>query len=226
LKKIRLLIIEDNKLQREGLAAMLKEEDDIQVVGALGEKVQVMDKVHDLRPDVMLLDIGLPNYNIVKLVAAIKKKFPWTKVVIMGLIPVQAEINHYANAGVTGFILKDAATGEFLETIRQVAAGENVLPKIAGESVFSKIVDDEVKELKESKLIQSLSMTEQEKAVLRLVAAGMTDNDIAAKLAISNHAVRGHVDNILEKMALNTRVQIALYINSEEANPDNKDSGK
>ena len=218
MKKIRLLIIEDNKLQREGISAMLKYQDDIQVVAALGEKVKVMDKIHDLRPDVLLLDIGLPNYNILKLVISLKKKFPWTKVIIMGFVPVQAEINQYVNAGATGFIFKDAAIDEFLKTIRSVAAGEKALPQIMDSSLFSKIVDDKVKELRASKLVKSLSMTKQEKEVVLLVADGMTDKEIALKLTLSDNSVKSHVHNILEKMALNTRVQIAIHLNS-----DNKD---
>lgn len=215
MNKIRLLIIEDNKLFREGIRSTLKGQNDIQVLAALSDKVNIIDKIRDLKPDVLLLDIGLPNFFILGLVRSLKLKYPKTKIILMGLIPVQAEINLYVKAGVKGFILKDATIGEFLKTIRSVAEGKKEKPLYMKESLFSKIVDDEVKELRAAKLIESLRMTAQEKNIILYIAEGMNDRNIAKKLKISENKVKSHVFNIIEKMAINTRVQISIYLNSD-----------
>jgi DNA-binding NarL/FixJ family response regulator len=215
MKKIRLLIVEDNKLLREGIRSTLKKQHDIQVLAALSDKVKIIDKIRDLKPDILLLDIGLPNFYILGLVKSIKVKYPDTKIILMGLVPVQAEINLYAKAGIRGFILKDASIEEFLKIIRSVAARKKEKPAYMKESLFSKIVEDEVKELRAAKLMESLRMTVQEKEIMLLIAEGKNDGKISKKLGISEYKVKSHVDNIIEKMAINTRVQISIYLNSD-----------
>jgi two-component system, NarL family, nitrate/nitrite response regulator NarL len=215
MNKIRLLIIEDNKLLREGIRSTLKRQKDILVLAALSDKVKIIDKIRDLKPDVLLLDIGLPNFFILGLVKSLKLKYPKTKIILMGLIPVQAEINLYIKAGIKGFILKGATIEEFLKIIRSVAAGIKEEPVIMKESLFSKIIEDEVKVLRASKLMESLKMSPQEKDIILFIAGGMNDRKIAKKLGISEYKVKSHVDNIIEKMAMNSRVQISIYLNAE-----------
>jgi DNA-binding NarL/FixJ family response regulator len=221
MKVIKLIIIEDNKLLREGIRVMLKGQKDINVVAALGDKVQVQNKIRELKPNVLLLDLGLANQNSLDLVKSLRKKFPFLKTIVMDLLPIQSDIVHFIESGVSGFILKDATTEDFMDTIRMVAKGKNVFPSQLHGSLFSEIVDNAVKELMDSKLIESIRMTENEKKIVKLVASGLTDKEIAKKLQLDVAIVKGHIDNILEKMSLNTRVQISVYRNSEgeELNP-------
>lgn len=214
MKKIKIIIIEDNKLLRDGINTMAKKQKDIQVVAALGDKIKVQDKIRDLKPDVLLLDLGLVNQNSLDLVKYLKKKFPKLKMIVMDLLPIQSDMIQFIEEGVSGFILKDATTEDFMNTIRSVAKGDKVFPSQLHGSIFSEIVDNAVKELMDSKLVESIRMTKNEKIIVELISAGLTDKDIAKKLQLSISIVRGHIDNILEKMSLSTRVQIAVYRNS------------
>jgi len=211
MKKIRIMIIEDNKLLREGIRAMIKPQKDIDVVAALGDKVKVHDKIRDLKPNVVFLDLGLANQNSLKLVISLKKKYPAIKIIVMDLLPIQSEMKQFVEEGVSGFILKDATTEDFINTIRTVAKGGKVYPSQLHGSLISEIVDNAVNELMDSKLIESIRMTAIEKKIIKFISAGLTDNQIAKKMLLTASIVKSHVDNILEKMSLSTRVQIAVY---------------
>jgi DNA-binding NarL/FixJ family response regulator len=193
---------------------MVKEQKDIQVVAALGDRIKVHDKIRDLKPNVLLLDLGLVNQNSLELVKSIKKKFPKLKMIVMDLLPIKSDIILFIEEGVSGFILKDATTEDFMNTIRAVAKGEKIFPSQLHGSLFSEIVDNAVNELMGSKLIESIRMTENEKKIIGLISAGFSDKEIAKKLSLTVSIVKSHMDNILEKMSLNTHVQIAVYRNS------------
>jgi DNA-binding NarL/FixJ family response regulator len=123
----------------------------------------------------------------------------------------------FIQAGVSGFILKDANVEDFLRTIRSVAAGTKVLPPFLTETLFSQIVIKAVKELDHSKIIESVRMTKRERQVIDSVADGLTNKEIAQKLNLSTYTVKSHIHNILEKLALHTRVQIAKYANTSDS---------
>jgi DNA-binding NarL/FixJ family response regulator len=214
MKKIKLIIIEDNRLLREGIHAMLKKETDISVIGAFSDGDFDIDNLIDLKPLIVLLDLGLPNHDSLNMVKSIKAEYPEIKIIVMDLVPIQEDILMYVEAGVSGFILKDATVAEFTETIRQVASGEKVLPATLAGSLFSQIVDYGVKELGPTKLVESVRMTSREREIVDLIAEGLANKEIAHKLNISIYTVKSHVHNILEKMALNTRVQIAIHSQS------------
>jgi DNA-binding NarL/FixJ family response regulator len=216
LKKIRLILIEDNRLLRDGICAMLKKERDINVIAAFDDTDFVIDKVKELKPNIVLLDLGLANQDSIELVKLLKEKYPDVKVIVMDLIPIQEDILQFVEAGVSGFILKDATIAEFTNTIRSVVNGEKILPPTMAGSLFSQIVDYGVKELGPTELVQSVRMTKRESEVVELISIGLANKEIAFKLNLSIYTVKSHVHNILEKMALNTRVQIAIHANSPD----------
>ena len=216
MKKIRLLVIEDNRLLREGISAMIKEQSDMKVSAAIGTGENILEKINTLKPDVTLLDLGLRNQNSLLVVKSVKKKFSSTKIIVMDLVPVHEEILEFVQAGVSGFILKDATVHDFLKTIRSVAEGNKVLPNNLTDSLFSQIVEYAVRGPKSSSLIKSVRMTKREKQVIELIADGLTNKEIAQKLHLSTFTVKSHVHNILEKLALHTRVQIAKYAHTTE----------
>ena len=142
----------------------------------------------------------------------------------MDLVPVQEEVFEFVQAGVSGFILKDASVDDFLRTIRSVAGGNKVLPPHLTGSLFSQIVEHAVSGPKKFSLIKSVRMTKREKQVIELIADGLTNKEIAQKLHLSTYTVKSHVHNILEKLALHTRVQIAKYAHTTEGYQDIADS--
>lgn len=211
MKKISILVIEDNRLLREGLTAMIGKQHDLKVAAACGDCTKALHSIRELKPNLVILDLGLRNQNSLQLVKVLKKDYPKTKVIVMDLVPLQEDVLEFVQAGVSGFLLKDATISDFLKTIRSVASGAKILPPNLTESLFSQIVDKAVTESNPAKIIESVRMTKRERQVIDLVADGLTNKEIAQKLHLSTYTVKSHIHNILEKLALHTRVQIANY---------------
>lgn len=214
IKKIRLLLIEDNRLLRDGILAILKPHKDIVIIASSGDGKNTHLKIRHLKPNVVLLDLGLRSQNSLHVVEIVKKDFPEAKIIVMDLAPVQADILQYVKAGANGFILKDASLNDFLITIRTVADGSTVLPPLLVDSLFSQIVDHAVREGK-PKLKESVRMTKREKEVIELLGQGMSNKEIGKKIHISAYTVKSHIHNIMEKLALHTRLEIANYSYSD-----------
>jgi DNA-binding NarL/FixJ family response regulator len=210
MKKIRLLLIEDNRLLRNGILEILKPHKDIAIIAASGDGKNTLVKIKQLKPNVLLLDLGLRSQNSLHVVEIVKKDFPQAKIIVMDLAPVQADIIQYVKAGANGFILKDASINDLLITIRTVAEGSAVLPSLLIDSLFSQIVDHAVRENK-SKLKEAVRMTKREQEVIGLLGEGMSNKEIGQKVRISIYTVKSHIHNIMEKLALHTRLEIANY---------------
>jgi DNA-binding NarL/FixJ family response regulator len=208
--KIRVLLIEDNRLLREGITVMLNEQIDIKAISSSGNG-DAFEKAKKLKPQVVLLDLGLKGQNSLKVVELIKGEFPQTEVIVMDLIPVQADVVEFVKAGVSGFILKDATLDDFLHTIRSVAEGKKVLPPPLTGSLFSQIVEHAIQSGKVDRLIKAVKMTRREQDVIDLIADGMSNKEIANELDIAIHTAKSHVHNILEKLALHSRLELASF---------------
>jgi DNA-binding NarL/FixJ family response regulator len=205
-----LLLIEDNRLLRDGILSILKPHKDIVIIAASGDGKNTLAKIKQLKPNVVLLDLGLRSQNSLHVVEIVKKDFPLAKIIVMDLAPVQADILQYVKAGANGFILKDASLNDFLITIRTVNEGATVLPPLLVDSLFSQIVEYAVREGK-SDLKESVRMTKREKEVIGLLSEGMSNKEIGQKAHISIYTVKSHIHNIMEKLALHTRLEIANY---------------
>jgi len=210
MKKIRLLLIEDNRLLRDGIFSILKAYRDIVIIAASGDGKNSLAKIQQLKPNIVLLDLGLRSQNSLHVVEIVKKEFPQAKIIVMDLAPVQADILQYVKAGANGFILKDASLNDFLITIRTVAKGSTVLPPLLVDSLFSQIVDHAVREGK-SGLKDAIQMTMREREVIQFLGEGMSNREIGQKIRISTYTVKSHIHNIMEKLALHTRLEIANY---------------
>ncbi|MDR3667007.1 MAG: response regulator transcription factor [Ignavibacteriaceae bacterium] len=211
MKKIAILIIEDNRLLRDGIASILKKQSDMHVVATFGNGENILLMMGKFKPNIVLLDLGLRNQNSMQVVKLIKKNFEESKIIVMDLVPLQADVFEFVQLGVAGFILKDASIAEFLKTIRSVFQGAQVLPPHLTGSLFSQIVEHAINGTKTSAIVESVRMTKREKQVIELIADGSTNKEIAQRLHLSTYTVKSHVHNILEKLALNTRVQIAKH---------------
>ena len=211
MKKISILVIEDNRLLREGIATILKKQPDMHVVATVGNGENILVMMGKVKPNIILLDLGLRNQNSLQIVKLSKENFPEIKIIVMDLIPLQADVLEFVGAGASGFILKDASIADFLKTIRSVYQGHQVLPPHLTGSLFSQVVENAIHGTIPSAIEESVLMTKREKQVIELIADGDTNKEIAQKLHLSTHTVKSHVHNILEKLALNTRVQIAKH---------------
>ena len=224
-KKISVLIIEDNRLLRDGIAVMINEQSDLKVVAKFSDKEKSYSKIFDLKPDVVLIDLGLRSQNSLEVVSMLKKKSSEIKIIVMDLLPIQSDILDFVKVGVSGFILKDAMVSEFLKTIRLVAGGEKVLPSNMTGSLFTEIIERAVNGSQETNsIMQAVRMTKRERQVIDLISDGLTNKEIGNILHLSPYTVKSHVHNILEKMALHTRVQIATYANTSKEYRNTADS--
>jgi len=214
MKKIRILLVEDNRILREGIATMLSREPDIRVVAVSDGHDGTLTRVRLLRPHVVLLDLGLRSQNGMRLVSALTRNFSDTRVIGMGLIPSQMDIIESVEAGASGFILKDASVKDFLWTIRSVARGAKVLPPALAGSLFSHVIEHALKRGKGS-LTGAVRMTKREREIIALIAEGLSNKEIALRLDVATYTVKSHVHNIMEKLALHSRLQIALFTRSE-----------
>jgi DNA-binding NarL/FixJ family response regulator len=204
---IKVAVVDDNRLMREGLAAMLNKLPDIRAVTSAKADHAFMA---ESRPAVLLLDVGLGEEDSLGVAARLTKDSPDTKIVIMDLVPVNEEIAEFVNAGVSGFVLKDATFDEFVETIRSVAAGHKVLPPRMTESLFAQIAK-ESEGRSSPQVLEAVRMTPREREVIDLIGEGLSNKEIAARLNIATHTVKSHVRNVMEKLTLHTRLQIAAY---------------
>lgn len=217
MKKIQILLIEDNRLLREGLSVMLKEQPDLRVVASPGNS-DALAKARRLKPELILLDLGLLSQNSLRLIGLFKKNAPAARIIGMDLVPVQEDLVQYVEAGVSGFVLKDATFDDFLRTIRSVARGVNVLPPPLTGSLFNQIIEHATRK-RRGNPFALVKMTNREREVIGLIAEGLSNKDIAHRLHLATDTVKSHVHNILEKLALHTRLEIARFAHSDDEYP-------
>lgn len=192
---------------------MLNELPDVKVVLAATSLESSMLK--ETKPRVVLLDVGLQDKNSLRLAESLKNEMTESRVIVMDLLPVHEEIAEFVNAGVAGFILKDATFEDFVGTIRSVAGGARVLPAPMTGTLFSQIARVAVNRGREAAL-EAVRMTQREREVIALIAVGLSNKEIAHRLGIATDTVKSHVRNVMEKLALHSRLQIAAYAHSHD----------
>jgi DNA-binding NarL/FixJ family response regulator len=210
---ISIALIEDNRLVREGITALLSRLPDLTVVAA-GQSGDTAF-LTGLDPHVILLDLGLQNGDSLRVAQQVNKDHPRSKIIVMDLLPVHEDIMEFVNVGVAGFIMKDASLDDLVGTIRSVAQGAHVLPPQMTGSLFSQIAKDAI-EKGRPEVLDSVRMTPREREVINLIAEGLGNKEIASRINVATHTVKSHVRNIMEKLTLHTRLQIAAYANQRE----------
>jgi len=206
---IAVAVIEDNRLVREGIAALLSQVPDVTVVAARASNAD-LDLLRETKPHVILLDLGLRNGDSLKVAERVRRESPESRVIVMDLLPVHEDIMEFVHVGVSGFIMKDASLEDLVSTIRSVAEGTHVLPPQMTSTLFSQIARAAVASGRPEAL-NAVRMTSRERQVINLISEGLGNKQIAAHLHISIHTVKSHVRNIMEKLALHTRLQIAAF---------------
>jgi len=208
MRKIKIFLIEDNRLLRDGIKAIINKQADLKIVAATGGNHDTLLQIRTLKPQVILMDLGLRGENGLRVVATLSKEMPHIKVIGMGLIPSQLDIIEFVEAGAAGFILKDATIEDILGTIRSVARGMKILPPLLTGSLFTHVVDHAIRKGK-GKLPDAVRMTKREREIVVLITEALSNKEIAQRLNLSTYTIKSHIHNILEKMALHSRLEIA-----------------
>lgn len=224
IKKIKILLIEENRILSEGIAALLKKQSDMRIIANVVNAENIMEQIDALKPDIVLLDLGFRGQNSLQLVKQIMAQFKEAKIIGMNLIEFQTDVLEFIQAGVSGFILKEADNIRFLKAIRKVDRGLKVLPPPLTGALFSQIAESEKVEKKTSILNHLVRMTTREKQVIKLISDGLTNKEIAQELNVAVYTAKSHVHNILEKLSLTTRAQIAKYAHLNESSKNPSDA--
>jgi DNA-binding NarL/FixJ family response regulator len=209
-ESIALLLIEDSPFLRAGMAALLHDQRGFEVTTAPNTTEALALMCH-LRPRVVLLDSGLADLDSLSALRSPSGGWPEARFIVMQVLPMQQEIVDFIRAGVSGFIAKDATLVEFISTIHTVAAGGSALPPHYTSTLFSHIAGQALNRAPQE-VAEAVRMTNREREVMELIGEGLSNNEIAQRLAISVQTVKSHVHNILEKFALRSRLQLAVYV--------------
>lgn len=207
---ISIIVIDDNRLLREGIASMIRSQTGFRVLAAAADAEEALETVRTANPDIVLVDLGLENDDSLTLTATICRDVPKARVIVMGLLPAQEDVANFVRAGASGFIMKDASFEEFLATIRAVAAGEEILPAALTTSLFTQIVKN-IPLGSPAQIMAAVQLTPREVEVINLLGEGLSNKAIAVRLHIAVHTVKSHVHNILEKLALRSRLEVVAF---------------
>lgn len=207
---ISILIVDGQAHVRQAIKDKLSSTDQISVIGEAHSAEEVIVKVISLKPNVVLIDLDLPQKNGIELTKELIEKTPEVNVLLLAAADDQRRISKIIKAGALGYILKDANAGIFQEAITAVANGDAyiqpcLLTKLINE--FREILSDE----QTIKPPEDLGLTQREMEIVSYIACGQSNKDIARKLYISEKTVKNHVSNILKKMELDDRTQVAVY---------------
>jgi NarL family two-component system response regulator LiaR len=212
---IHILIADDHAIVREGLRWLIDTEPGMELVGEATDGVEAVLKARSLQPDVILLDLVMPRKDGIEAIGEIKQENPEARVLVLTSFAEDEKVFSAIKAGALGYLLKDSSPQELLQAIRDVHRGESSLhPTIARKLIGELNRPSELPTAEEP-------LTERELEVLSLVARGLSNQEIADRLIVSERTVRTHVSNILEKLHLANRTQAALYAVREGlASPD------
>ena len=218
---LSVVLVDDNRMLREGLAAMILARKGFSLLGAADDGVAALEQVRAFRPDVVLLDSGLAEHDIIGLTTTICTESPESRVIIMGLLLSQDDVTDLVQAGASGFVMKDASLEDLFQTVRTVAAGDKVLPAGLTTSLFTRLVSN-VPLTTRHRAPEELRLTRREREVVNLLGEGLCNKEIAARLEIAVHTVKSHVHNVLEKLALHSRLEVAAYAHGQRRRPEER----
>ena len=208
--KIRVLIADDHQVVREGLSTLLNSKKDIEVVGLAKDGLDAVNKAREFVPDVVLMDISMPRMNGVEATRQIRRENPHIRVVVLTMYDEEEYIFDLVQAGATGYLLKDADSAQIAKAIQAIAQGESLIhPAVASKILTEFSLLAEGKGRKPGRVEHDL--TTREVTVLRLVAEGKTNKEIANDLDISEKTVKNHVRNIFHKLHVYDRTQAAIH---------------
>ncbi len=207
-RAITVLVADDQELFRRGMQTVLATEAGFAVVGEARDGAEAVTRTSELAPDVVLMDVHMPEMNGIEAARRIRELTPSTRVIMLTVSDEEDDLYGAVRAGANGYLLKDSSLDDVADAVRAVARGESLIsPSMASKllSEFSNLAGEPVPEPAEPKL------SDREREVLKLVAQGLTNREAASALHLSENTVKNHVANILDKLHLRSRLEAAMY---------------
>ncbi|HEV2376404.1 MAG TPA: response regulator transcription factor [Streptosporangiaceae bacterium] len=202
-RPLRVAVVEDHGLVREGTAELLGRDPGLTVVGQAGSAEEALDLLRGLRPDVALVDVELPGMNGISLARVVAEEIPHTRVLILSAYDDYAYVISALEAGVAGYLLKTSSARELCDAVRTAAGGALVLDAAVSQRL--------TRRWRPGPASAAPALTARETDVLRLVAQGLPNKQIASELGLGLRTVEGHVSSVLGKLGLSSRTEVALY---------------
>ncbi len=211
--KIRLLIVDDHQVVREGLSSILTTRGDIEVVGMARDGREAVEKARQLSPDVVLMDISMPGMNGVEATRQIKKENPQTGIVVLSMYAEEEYIFDLVRAGAAGYLLKDADSSQIVNAIRAISRGESMIHPVVVSKILTEFsqLSDHPRVKVERQEQRKYDLSDREITVLQLVAEGKTNKEIAKDLRISEKTIKNHIRNIFRKLSVSDRTKAAIH---------------
>ncbi len=209
-ESIKVFLCDDHTLFRQGIRKLLELENDIAVIGEAGDGDEMLNKLKAIQPNVILMDIGMPEMDGVTATYKVKKMKPQVNIIILTVYEDKPHVFDAIKAGAIGYLLKDVSINELLEAIRRANKGEALIQPVIATKVLKEFAMlDRRKTKGRGKDFNAL--TEREKEVLRLITSGGTNKELAKKLGITEKTVKNHISNIFQTLHVNNRTQAAIY---------------
>jgi RNA polymerase sigma factor (sigma-70 family) len=206
---VRVLLVDDDDLMRAGLRSVLSSDETIEVVGEAGDGRAAVERVRQLRPDVVLMDVRMPNLDGLSATREVLAAWPEAKVVILTTFEEDDYIFGALSAGASGFLLKRSSPEELIGALHSVAAGDSLLSPSVTRRVIERMARQPALDTSASERLEEL--TPREREVLELVARGLSNSEVASALVIEESTVKTHVKRILMKLRLRDRVQAVIF---------------
>lgn len=207
---IRVMICDDHALFRRGLIMVLESEDGIEVVGEAEDGEDAIARVGDLAPDVILMDVRMPRVSGIDATRSIGEAVPSAKILMLTVSDEEDDLYEAIKAGATGYLLKEISIEEVATAVRAVMSGQSLISPAMASKLLTEFTTL-AKKADERQAVPTPRLTDRELEVLKLVAQGMSNREIAAELYISENTVKNHVRNILEKLHLHSRMEAVVY---------------
>lgn len=208
MRKIRILLADDHQLMRRGVRLMLEREPDLTVVGEASDGREAVALAKSLKPEVVVMDIGMPNLNGIEAAHQLTQDHPELAIVMVSMHSDETYILRALNAGARGYLLKDSAEADLIKAVHAVAGGKSFFSP----AVSKVLLDDYVRKLRRSGTEDAYDLlTPREREVLQLIAEGKSNKDIANLLNLSVYTVESHRSNLMEKLNLRGLPEVILY---------------
>jgi two-component system NarL family response regulator len=207
---IRVLVVDDHALFRRGLQMVLEQESDIEVVGEAGDGAEAVERAADSMPDIVLMDVRMPKRGGIDACTAIKDAVPSAKIIMLTISDEEADLYDAIKAGASGYLLKEISIEEVASAIRAVNEGQSLISPSMASKLLTEFASM-IKRTDDRQQVPTPRLTDREMEVLKLVAKGLNNRDIAKQLFISENTVKNHIRNILEKLQLHSRMEAVVY---------------
>lgn len=206
MSKLRVFLTDDHPIVREGLRTLVNAQSDMEVVGEASDGSEALDRVPETQPDIVVMDVSMPRLNGVQATQHLRHSFPQAKILVLTVHEDRSYLRQFLEAGASGYVLKRAASHDLINALRAVAAGGTYLDPVVTEKLGKLVRRQSIQDA-----LQGTDLSEREEEVIKFIAHGFSNKEIASRLAISIKTVETYKTRSLEKLGLRSRADIVRY---------------